>query len=226
MQSELSPGVARATEAAFRFLSRARERRIFHPGGIAYAARVEVGDGFPGARALPPGAQMACTVRFSLGLGLPANIGDFLGLAIRLEADQDVLLATSASPPPARFLPLPARSFFGRTYSSLLPFWAGGRLLLIAGHVAGQPTADRDAWTELAEAGERASIRIALSAASPLGHWRPIATIFTDERLSDEKSQALRFDAWRCDGGLLPWGWINRLREPAYRGSQLGRRKT
>ena len=225
MDSDLSPGVARVTEEAFRRLSARRGSRIFHPSGIAYRADVEVGDGVPGTRALQPATRTAATIRFSLGLGLPARLGDFLGLAIRLEADQDVLLATSASAPPLRFLPLPAQSFFGRTYTSLLPFTAAGRRVLVAARVDGDAAAEGDAWTELAGAAERRPLGITLSAATPLGPWRPIARIETRSRLSDEQTQALRFDAWRCEGGLVPWGWVNRLRDPAYRGSQKGRQR-
>jgi len=225
VHSGLSPRVARVTEDVFRRLSARRGRRIFHPAGIAYVGDVEVGAGIPGTRALQPATRTACTVRFSLGLGLPARLGDFLGLAIRLEADQDVLLATSAAAPPLRFLPLPARSFFGRTYTSLLPFTAAGRRLLVAARVEGDTTGEGDAWTELEDAAGRRPLVITLWSATPLGPWRPIARIETRSRLSDEQTQALRFDAWRCEGGLVPWGWVNRLRDPAYRGSQRGRRE-
>lgn len=222
----VSPGVARVTESAFRRVAEARGRRVFHPYGIAYHGEIVVGDGVPGACALAPGTRSPCVVRFSLGLGLPAQLGDVLGVAIRLEQEQDVLLATSASPPPGRFLPLPARSFFGRTYSSLLPFLVDDRRLLLSARVTGDAAPAADAWNELAEAAERAPLAIELSAAAPFGPWRPVASVATGGRLPDDETQALRFDAWRCEGGLVPWGWINRLREPAYRGSRRGRPDT
>jgi hypothetical protein len=223
MRSGLPAGVDRATESVFRRLAAARGRRVFHPDGFAYRAELVVGAGIPGTRAFAPGTRSPCVVRFSLGLGLPAQLGDFLGIAIRLEADQDVLLATSASRPPGRFLPLPARSFFGRTYSSLLPFSVGDRRLLVAARVAGDPPPTGDAWAELAGA---SSLGVELYAAAPFGPWRPIATVTTGERLPDDETQALRFDAWRCEGGLVPWSFVNRLRQPAYRGSRRGRPDT
>jgi hypothetical protein len=222
----LSPGIDAATEAAFRRIASARGRRVFHPYGIAFRSEIAVGAGIPGTRAFAPQTRSPCVVRFSFGLGLPAQLGDFLGVAIRLEDDQDVLLATSASAAPARFLPLPARSFFGRRYSSLLPFSVGDRRLLVSCRITGRAAPAGDAWAELADAAARAPLAVELDVATPFGPWRPIARIATGDRLPEDETQALRFDAWRCEGGLVPWSWINRLRAPAYRGSRRGRPDT
>src|SRR4051812_6027502 len=73
---------------------------------------------------------------------------------------------------------------------------------------------------------QEAPIRVTLGAASPVGRWREVATVTTRGRLGEAEARALRFDAWRCGGGLVPWSWPNRLREPAYRGSRLGRPDT
>ena len=39
----------------------------------------------------------------------------------------------------------------------------------------------------------------------PLGAWRAVATVATRAPLSQEEAEALRFDARRCSGGLVPW---------------------
>ncbi|MBD0289975.1 MAG: hypothetical protein ICV74_01870 [Thermoleophilia bacterium] len=224
MRPDLPQPVERATERIFSRLSGARRRRIFHPRGIAYRVSIEVGDGVPGTRALPPGARLSAVARFSRGLGLPRGVPDFLGLALGLETDQDLLLATSAMPPGLRFLPLPATSFFGRLFSSLLPLAAGGRLLLVGARVHGADHASGgDTWDELGRAAGRGPIRLDLLAARPRGAWRPIARAETCEQLTPEEAQRVVFDAWRCGGGLVPWGAVNRLRAPAYRGSRRGR---
>ena len=223
MSAGLPKRVDRATERLFCALSSARRRRIFHPRGISYRVEVELGAGIPRTRALPPGERLAGVARFSRGLGLPTGAPDLLGLALSLETDQDLLLATSAAPPGLRFLPLPARSFFGPLYSTLLPFSAGGRLVLVGARVYGAPASRGDVWEELASATDGASVRIELLAAAPSGSWRPVGRALTRERLSAEEAQRLFFDPWRCGGGLAPWSWVNRLRAPAYRGSRRGR---
>lgn len=214
--------VERATERLFCMLSSARGRRIFHPRGIAYRAVVEVGEGIPGSGALPAGARLAGVARFSRGLGLPAGAPDFLGLALSLESGQDVLLTTSAARPPLRFAPLPARSFFGPTYTTLLPLEVDRRLVLVGARVHGAASPHRDAWDELAAA-EQEGIRIEVLVAEPFAPWRHIATVSTTGRVPPEEARLLFFDAWRCGGGLVPWSWVNRLRAPAYRGSRRGR---
>ncbi|MBD0291586.1 MAG: hypothetical protein ICV74_10050, partial [Thermoleophilia bacterium] len=121
-------------------------------------------------------------------------------------------------------LPLPASTFFGRLFSSLLPVAAGGRLLLVGARLqAADDVSGDDAWEELRRASERRPIRIDLLAASPAGSWRSIARAETLEQLTPEEAQNVVFDAWRCGGGLVPWGVVNRLRAPAYRGSRRGR---
>lgn len=220
--TDLPEPVERATERLFCALSSARGSRILHPRGIAYRAAVDVGDGIPGTRALPAGAQLAGVARFSRGLGLPAGAPDFLGLALSLESGQDLLLTTSAARPPLRFVPLPARSFFGPTYTTLLPLAVERRLVLVGARVYGAASPHRDAWEELAAA-EQDGIRVELLVAEPFASWRRIASVSTTERVAPDEARLLFFDPWRCGGGLVPWSWVNDLRAPAYRGSRRGR---
>ena len=222
MSSGLPEPVERTTERLFHALSKARRGRILHPRGAAYRISVEVGRGIEGSAALPGGERVAGVARFSRGLGLPRG-PDFLGIALRLETDQDVLLAASWSPPPLRFVPRPARSFFGPEFTTLLPLEANGRLLLLAVRADGVRAPGLGALDELTRAAAREPVRLDLAAASPGGRWTPVGLAETAERLTDEEARTLAFDAWRCGGGLRPWSWPNRLRQPAYRGSRRGR---
>jgi hypothetical protein len=212
---------AATAERVFEWLSAGRGSRIFHPQGMAYRGVVRVDDGVDGVPLLAPGAALDAVVRFSRGLGLPRGGPEFLGLALRIEDEQDLLLASSSPSPLVRMVPLPARSFFGTTLSSLLPFDAGPRVVFVGAVVQGTPTGEDDQLTELANSPGPVTATLALAELG--GRWRPFGTLEVGERLPDAESCALRFDPWRCAGGLVPHGWINRLRAPAYRGSRRGR---
>ena len=215
------PGpVAAAVEHIFARLSAARGSRIFHPQGIAYRATLHVESGLDGVGLLAPGTSHDTVVRFSRGLGLPRGAREFLGLALQIGDEQDVLLASSARAPLVRMIPLPVQSFFGATLTSLLPFDAGPRVVFVGAQANGAPTGERDQLDELAASG---TVNVTFAAAELGGPWRPFGRLELDERLSEEAAQALRFDAWRCAGGLVPHGRINALRGPAYRGSRRGR---
>ena len=207
--------LAAATERVFAGLSASRGSRIFHPQGIAFRAVVRVEEGAP----LPAGTHDA-VVRLSRGLGLVRGWPEFLGLALRI-GGQDLLLASSAPSPLVRMAPLPARSFFGTTLSSLLPFRAGGRVVLVGALVRGTPTEDDDQLDEVVAT--PGPVTADLLATELGGPWRRFGTLELGERLPDGEADRLRFDPWNCAGGLVPHGFVNRLRAPAYRGSRRGR---
>jgi hypothetical protein len=222
----LRAGIASVTERGFEALSAGRGRRIFHPDGIAFRATVQVDQDVPGVPLLEAGAVHDAIARFSRGLGLPRGYLDFPGLAVRIGEEQDLLLASSSPMVGARFVPLPARSFFGTTLSSLLPFHAGERVVLLAARVAGEPTGADDQLVELEQELARGPVTAVLSLADPAGSWERFGVLEVGERLPDDEAQALRFDPWRCAGGIVPWGRVNKLRAPAYRGSRRGRSDT
>jgi len=87
----------------------------------------------------------------------------------------------------------------------LLPYEAGGRRLLVGARTA-----------------TNAPDTFEILVASPTGAWRTAALLKLGSRLDTSAARALRFDPWNSDGGLLPAGLINRLRGPAYHGSQRG----
>jgi hypothetical protein len=217
--------VASATERAFAALSAARRRRIFHPQGMSFHGRASFEAGVPHVSVLEAGAVHPVLVRFSRALGTPRGRPDFLGVAVRIGDEQDLLLASSASAPVLRYLPLPARTFAETTFSSLLPVDAGGRVALVGARVHHVRAAADDQLAELEAAAAAAPVGLTLALAEVGRAWRRVATIEVGERLPDADSAALTFDPWICGGGLVPWGRVNALRAPAYRGSRRGRRR-
>lgn len=230
----LAPAVRDPAGAFWAVLSRARGRRVFHPDGVAYEAELHV----PGERpptGVPlfdePGRHRAI-VRASRGAGLPEPLPDTLGLGIRLcdvhgdGRHQDLLINVSADRPVLHHLILPARDgFFGQSYSSVLPYRVGGRLVLIgATPAAAERRAD---LTDLAELEELAALGEAawdIVLAAPGGRWEePIGRLRLTARLPDRVAEELTFNPWRTGGGIRPAGVLQALRRTAYRGSQRGR---
>jgi hypothetical protein len=200
----LRPGLAAATERWFEALSAARGRRILHPDGIAFRGSLRVDASLPGTLLAKTGSRHEVLARFSRALGVPRSLPDFLGLALRIDERQDVLLAAAAAAPVARYLPRPARTSAGLTFTSLLPLRAGARVCLVGARVH-----------------RRDPLTVALAVAPPGGRWRRVATIELPERVPPDT--AIAFDPWLAEGGIVPWGSLNALRAPAYRGSRRGR---
>ncbi len=230
-EPEVEPRVGAATHRIFERLSAARGRRIFHPRGDLYRASFTALDDVAtlDAELLRPGSAHAAVVRFSRGLGVPAPLPDFLGVAIRLpsvygdDRHQDFLLA-SAGPGVAKALPVPARTFFGPAFSSLLPYAIGRERLLVGALADARSTArSGHPLAELAAAVERRRTRFLLAVGRLATTWRPVALLEILEPLPRAASAELRFNPWNTSAGIEPIGFPNRIRAPAYRGSQAGR---
>jgi len=231
---------APAAAAGFYALAALRRGRSLHPTGFGYQGQLVVGDdgpGRPGVPLLRPGASYSALLRFSRGAGLPEPLADALGVAVKLPdahgrgADQDLLLTSSADRPLLRRLPFPARSFVRGTFSTALPYDLGGKrvvLLLVpvrtgSGRSPGGVARGGGALAELRAAAADA-LGFELRTAGTLGPSQPLATLFVGQPLSAEQTQALRFNPWTTGPGIHPSGWLNLLRDTAYRASQRGRR--
>jgi hypothetical protein len=217
----LSRPLASAVEQSFEALSAARGRRILHPQGIAFRGTLLVEAPLPGTLLAEAASRHQVLGRFSRALGTPRGRADFLGLAMRIDGRQDVLLAAGTSLPLVRYLPRPARRFDGTTFTSLLPLRAGPRVCLLGARVHHRGSALPDQIDALAEAAARGPLAAVLAVAPVGGSWRRVGTLELAERVPP--GEALAFDPWLVDGGVVPWGRLNALRAPAYRGSRRGR---
>jgi hypothetical protein len=130
-------------------------------------------------------------------------------------------LVTSAASPGARHLIAPASGFAHRIYSSLLPYRVSDALQLVGAAAEGSSPGPKLA--DLAER-DRGDMTFRILLSTLRGEWRPVATLELDERLPADEVENLQLDPANTGGGLELAGLLNRLRHPAYRGSQRGRR--
>lgn len=208
---------------AFRWLSRLRGDRVFHPMGVAFAASWRTTE--TGALAGMP-QELDAVVRLSRGVGLPPRFPDVLGLAVKvldaggLGDDLDLLLARSGSGTVGRRLLIPARSYTAGAFSSLLPYAvAGPREAPITAVIREDGSgSDSTRFEDLRQA-DGAPLTITLS----VGGGPPIAAVRLGDRLDDAVAADLRFDPSHHGGPLRPTGVLNRLRMPVYAASQDGR---
>jgi hypothetical protein len=219
--------IARVVTESFSALSRIRGKRVFHPHGVGFGASLTSLGGPPtGSVLFDREEPRSAIVRLSRSIGLPESLADPCGLAFRVpdaygrDEPQDLLLVSSGARPLVRHLISPARGFADRLYSTLLPYRLNGALQIIgAVATSGGP------GPKLAKLARRhrggMTFRILL--ATPRGKWRPVASLELEERLPDDEIDDLQLDPANSGGGLELAGFLNRLRHPAYRGSQAGR---
>jgi hypothetical protein len=230
-----------AVAAGFYALATARRRRSLHPTGTGYQGWLQIphqGPARPDVPLFQAGATHPALLRFSRGAGLPEPLPDALGVAIKLPnahgpgADQDLLLTSSTDRPLLRRLLFPARSFAHGAFSTALPYDLGNDrvvLLLVPAHSSAGRSADGD--DHHAAGGALAELRAAaanglgfeLRTARSFGRSRPLATLRIGPPLPAEQTEALRFNPWTTGPGIRPAGWLNLLRDAAYRASQRGR---
>jgi hypothetical protein len=171
---------------------------------------------------------------------LPEPLPDALGVAIRLPhahgpgVDQDLLLTSSTDRPLLRRLLFPARSFLRGAFSTALPYDFGSeRVVLLLVPVltsAGRSTGGvghRASGGALAELRTVAAngLEFELRTAKSFGRSQPLATVTVGAPLPAEQAEALRFNPWNTGPGIRPSGWLNLLRDAAYRASQHGRNR-
>jgi len=148
-------------------------------------------------------------VRVSRAIGLPAVLPDVSGIAIRVHPDDspaDLLLASTGLGRLTRYLLAPTWRPSRHPASTLLPYHSPRGPLLLAA----RPESEQ---------------RLTLCWAGPVGPWVPFGALELGEPLGDDTS--VSFDpVVNVLPGLRQYGWVERLREPAYFGARRRSRRT
>lgn len=205
-------------EAPFAAASAVRHARIFHPHGVLARGHAELVSSW-----WPTQGQVPATVRLSRGIGLPAMVPDFLGVAVRLhltEGPWDILLVTAHGRVPV--LLSPARSWSGAHYSSVTAFRTREHRDLR--WVVAEPEAGLPASADAGALADSGTLRFGLSLKSAGGDVTPAGRLVVETLPGDGERPA--FDpVLNCPAGVDMWPqWIAAARRAAYRGSRAGRR--
>jgi hypothetical protein len=197
--------------------ARLRGARLMHPRGRSFKGTLERIPEATGrfrygtsARVAPGKSRHRVTVRLSKATATPRGWPDVFGLAIRLGARRhpvDLLLTSSNPRPLLRHVFLPSRDA-ATFYTSIAAYRTRrNRRVFLGARV---------------EPGARTAT---LSVATRFGRWQPVALLRLGRGLSGRANRRLAFNPVRhASPHLRSSGWIHRVRDPVYRGSQYGRR--
>jgi len=205
----------------FRRLAQLRDARAFHPvGRVGHGRLVLDRTGSELGRALGLGAHPV-TVRLSRGLGLPSERPDLLGIAVRVEIDDDpvdLLFTTASHRTWARWLVLPARTWTSRPYSTVLPYDTGDdRIVLTLDPISDWARDSSPAALDDVSESQPLTFDVQESHHGTVGR-------LVIEQAGDDASIA--FDPMlHARPTLRPVRPLSALREAAYRGSRRGRRQ-
>ena len=147
-------------------------------------------------------------VRWSRAVGLPAPAPDIFGLAVRVQLagarHADLLFSTTGTGPLTRFALAPAFTT-QHVMTTLLPYrTASGPVVLRA-----MPRGGRV---------------VELAWARGTRRWQPFGTLHLDNAPDLAADADVSFDpVLNPVPGLPPYGWVTRLREPAYRSARQAR---
>ena len=196
-------------------------RRAFHPAGCCFRATLHVHGHEPLAGGLLPAGRHHAYLRLSRGAGLPERWPDILGLALRVELGPDrrldLLFNSSADGRVGKYLMIPARRFYERTYSTILGYDVYDRHILV-GLVP--PEGDRGpSLTELRRSWNLDGAVFGVVVAPRDGDWRPAGRLVVGDPYP-EGEETLVFDPWNVPEPARPGGFFNALRKSAYPGAE------
>ena len=228
-EPDLPAPVEAATSSVFAALTHIRGPRVFHPHGHAFTCTLTLADGRVVRDAgLEAGQEFSGVVRLSRSVGLPAPLPDARGIGLRLfdfprsGNTQDLLFVTSASPRVLRRTIVFSNGFLRRIYSTLLGYDFGGHRVVLGLRPAPGAAADQT-LEDVAEVVRAGTATFTFQASAPWSSWDDIGVLRLEGPLAAGADEGLEFNPWHASPQLRPVGFLNALRNAAYRGSQSAR---
>jgi hypothetical protein len=204
-----------------------RGKRLLHPAGATFDGTFTVTPVVSlGVPFLDEPGEYRALVRLSKATSTPAGWPDVLGLAWRVfdaggpGVPVDVALSSTGRAVVLRHVLVPRRDFATTTFTSLLPYRVGDRNRYLAAiPERTSPALPADVPAVRAAIAARPFV-LSVFVADLTGPWRPVATL----RVERPSTADPAFDVTgNVLPGFAPAGRVNRLRDPAYRGSRSGR---
>ncbi|MDZ5622428.1 hypothetical protein SFC88_16410 [Nocardioides sp. HM23] len=215
--SALAEGAASAAGSVLAGASRAitwsrGSRKPLHPEGDVVTGRLvrTGGDEPAGVPWLDSPGDDEVLVRFSRAIGLPRALPDIHGIAVRIPVEDrfaDLLLASTGLGRFTRFVLTAGFDVGRRPLTTLLPYRGPYGPVLVAARAAADPV-------DLSDPVDPA-LSFDLLWSRGLGEWVPFARLTVSDAAGPDP--AISFDPVRNPlPGLEFYGWVQRLREPAY----------
>lgn len=194
-----------------RLMTRLRSStKPLHPRGDVVTGRlVRTGGAVrSGVQWLDSAGTEDVVVRVSRAIGLPDRLPDIHGIALRVPiggGSADLLLASTGLGRASRFLLVPRRDIGTRPLTSLLPYRAPGGPIFLGCRPVGGDAARPHSYT--------------LLWSQRLGDWVEFARL--ELSTTSGSDSGVSFDPIANPlPGLPTYGWVRRLREPAYRAAR------
>jgi hypothetical protein len=217
--------IRRPAEAAFAAVARWRAGRALHTHGTVIDGELELDIRSAIGRVLGPPAARRAVFRASKSIGTPDGSTDLLGMAIRIPVGDtvvDILFASTGTGRLTRLLLVPSAQWWGRPYSTLLPYRVGGRAMLLGIDPVDGPPAGADP-ADVAASVASGPVELVVTEWPLPGRRRPAGRLRLD--VVPEPGPAVTFDpVLNSLPGLRPVRFLAGLREWAYTGSRRGRK--
>lgn len=209
-RSALGSAGGQGLAAAARTLAALRRAaKPLHPHGDVLEGTVHWFGARPalGVPLLDAPGEQDVLVRVSRAIGLPERLPDIHGLAVRVpvgDGHGDLLLASTGLGPVGRFLLTASRRPDGRPMTTLLPYRTARGPVLLGAVPRGPEAFD-------------------LLYAVRTGPWRPLGRLNVSAQHTADA--LVSFDPLlNTVPGMDNYGWVRRLREPAYAEARASRR--
>ena len=203
-----------------------RGKRFFHPVGVLAEGTVE--------RIAPPTSGLpipssGLVARVSKATGTPGALPDFIGLALRVQADAtpwDILLVSAGSGVLRRTLGLrPVTSWTGQDMTTLMPLRYGGQFWWLRARIITEFSGLGVSLDAVRERIEQGGIEVVLDQACGRADFETVARVMLTSVIDERQGEDVSFDPVvnTASGLELYPQWLADLRTRAYRRSREGR---